>query len=52
MDEGLGKRLFDFAIRTILYCRKLPKTREYQVISYQLIKSATSSGANLSRQIL
>jgi len=46
MDEGLGKRLFDFAVRVIKYCRNLPNKREYQVISYQLIKSATSSGAN------
>lgn len=39
MDEGLGKRLFDFAVRTVKYCRKLPKHKEYQLISYQLIKS-------------
>lgn len=46
MDEGLGKRLFDFAIRTVKYSRTLPKNKEYQLISYQLIKSSTSSGAN------
>jgi len=46
MDEGLGKRLFDFAIRVIEYCRKLPKGKEYDVIKTQLIKSATSAGAN------
>lgn len=46
MDVGLGKRLFDFAVRTIKYCRTLPKGKEYEIISYQLIKSSTSSGAN------
>jgi len=46
MDEGLGKRLFDFAVRTVKYCRNLPKHKEFQVIAYQLVKSSTSSGAN------
>ncbi len=46
MDNGLGKRLFDFAVRVIKYCRTLPKTKEYEVIKYQVIKSSTSSGAN------
>lgn len=46
LDEGLGKRLFDFGVRTVKYSRMLPKTKEYQIISYQLIKSSTSSGAN------
>lgn len=52
MDKGLGKRIFDFVIRVIKYCRRLPKGREYDVIKTQLIKAATSSGANYSpRQI-
>ena len=46
MDSGLGKRLFDFAVRVIKYCRKLPKSKEYDIIKNQLIKSSTSSGAN------
>jgi four helix bundle protein len=46
MDEGLGKRLFDFAVRVIKYCRTFPKTKEYDIIKNQLIKSSTSSGAN------
>jgi four helix bundle protein len=46
MDIGLGKRLFDFAVRVIKYCRQLPKSKEYDIIKNQLIKSATSSGAN------
>jgi four helix bundle protein len=46
MDEGLGKRLLEFAVRAVKYCRKLPMGKEYQIITYQLIKSSTSSGAN------
>lgn len=46
MDEGLGQRLFDFAVRIIKYCRKLSKVKEYEIIKYQLIKASTSSGAN------
>ncbi len=46
MDMGLGKRLFDFAVNVIKYCRKLPKSKEYDIIKNQLIKSSTSSGAN------
>lgn len=31
MDEGLGKRLFDFAVRIIKFCRTLPRgiTKEF-----------------------
>lgn len=46
MDTGLGNRLFDFAVKIIKYCRKMPRSKEYQLISFQLIKSSTSSGAN------
>jgi len=46
MDEGLGKRLFEFSVIVIKYCRKLPRTPEYKIIVNQLIKAATSSGAN------
>jgi four helix bundle protein len=42
----LQKRLFQFAVNIILLLRKLPKGNEYQIISYQLIKSSSSSGAN------
>lgn len=48
MDKDLGKRLFDFAVRVIRFCRNIKKTTEYQIIVYQLTKSATSSGANYS----
>ena len=46
MDEGLGERIFNFAIRVIKFCRDLPNSEEYRVIKYQLIKSSTSSVAN------
>jgi len=52
MDDGLGERLFLFAVRTITFCKKLKYSVENKVLINQLIKSATSSGANYSpRQI-
>ncbi len=44
--NDLEKRLFDFSVLVIKFLRKLPDTVEYKVIKYQLVKSATSSGAN------
>ncbi len=44
--NDLSKRLLNFAVRVIKYLRTLPKSAEYNVIRYQLIKSSTSSGAN------
>ncbi len=44
--KDLSNRLFEFALRVIQLVRNLPKGKEYNVISYQLIKAATSSGAN------
>lgn len=46
MDKDLGKRLFDFAINVIKYFRKLDRSKGNDVISNQLIKASTSSGAN------
>ena len=46
MDKDLAKRLFDFAVRVIKFCRGLSKTKDHDVIQYQLIKAASSSGAN------
>jgi len=46
MDEDLGKRLFKFAISVIKYCRNLPKSKEFDIIKNQVIRSSTSSGAN------
>lgn len=42
----LQERLFRFAVNVIKLIRLLPKGKEYDVISYQLIKASTSSGAN------
>jgi len=44
--NDLSKRLYEFAIRTILFLRNFPDPVEYKVIKYQLIKSCTSPGAN------
>jgi four helix bundle protein len=46
LQNELQLRLFNFAVDIIKLIRKLPKGKEYDVISYQLIKSSTSSGAN------
>ena len=46
--NDLSDRLFDFSVKVIQLIRKLPKGKEYDVIRYQLIKAATSSGANYS----
>lgn len=46
MDKGLGKRLFEFAVKVIKYNRQLPRAKEYDIIKNQLVKSSTSSGAN------
>ena len=44
--NDLSKRLFNFAVRVIKFLRTLPKSYEYNVIRYQLVKSSTSAGAN------
>jgi len=46
LRNQLQLRLFNFAVEIIKLIRKLPKGKEYDVISYQLIKASTSSGAN------
>ena len=46
MENDLQGRLFQFSVDTIKEVRNLPKSREYQVISYQLLRSSTSVGAN------
>lgn len=46
MENDLQKRLFKFSVDIIKEVRNLPNSKEYQVISYQLLKSATSVGAN------
>jgi len=45
-QNDLSRRLFLFAVSTIKFLRFLPNNPEYKVIRYQLVKSATSAGAN------
>jgi four helix bundle protein len=42
----LQSRLFKFAVKVVQLVRFLPVGKDYEVISYQIIKSATSCGAN------
>ncbi|MDN3643801.1 four helix bundle protein [Lutimonas halocynthiae] len=42
----LTNRLLSFAANVIKYSRNLPKSPEFKIIKYQLIKSVTSVGAN------
>jgi four helix bundle protein len=44
--RDLPERLFRFAVHVIKATRTLPKTPEYKVIVYQLVKASTSAGAN------
>ena len=44
--KDLSERLFQFSVRIIRYLRKLPNYPGYKIISYQLVKSSFSSGAN------
>ena len=46
MKPELCNRLLKFSIDVILLLRKLPNNPEYKIIKYQLIKFASSSGAN------
>ena len=44
--ENLKKRTKNFAVDIILFCDTLKNSKATPVITYQLIKSATSVGAN------
>lgn len=44
--QELEKRTKEFAIEVIHFVSTFPKTKEADVIGYQLIKSGTSMGAN------
>jgi len=45
-ENDLLDRTFNFGVRCLKLLRRLPTTSEYQIIKYQLGKSATSIGAN------
>ena len=44
--EGMKKRTKKFAVDVILFCDSLKTSKASSVITYQLIKSATSTAAN------
>jgi len=44
--EGLKKRTKQFAVDVILFCNSLNTSKASTIIAYQLVKSATSTGAN------
>lgn len=46
MKNDLQELLFDFVVRVFKFLRTFPKNQEYSVIRYQLLKSASSTGAN------
>ena len=45
-ENELSNRLLNFSVGIIKFTRFLSKEPEFNVIKYQLIKSATSAGAN------
>ena len=46
MKNDLLQRLFKFSVEIIKEVRNLPVSTEFKVVSYQLLKPATSVGAN------
>ncbi|MCK4530083.1 MAG: four helix bundle protein [Candidatus Marinimicrobia bacterium] len=44
--NDLSKRLFKFSVRVMKLTKQFPNIPEFNVIRYQLVKSASSSGAN------
>ena len=50
--NDLSERLITFAVDVIKLLRKFPSTSEYRIIINQLVKSSTSSGANLPCEIV
>ncbi len=45
-SNDLSERLFSFAVNIIMFLREIPDNSETKVIKHQLIKAATSGGAN------
>ena len=46
-DSPLRTKSYDFALNTTLLCKKVMLTQKEYVLTRQLIKSATSVGANI-----
>lgn len=40
-------KTYDFSIKVIYFCKDLPNDKVYKIISDQLLRSATSIGANI-----
>lgn len=45
-ENDIHERIYKFVIRVINLTKKLPKNPQNDVIIYQIVKSATSMGAN------
>ena len=45
-SNDISNRLFNFSVSVLKMLRNIPNRREFDVIRYQLSKSATSMGAN------
>jgi four helix bundle protein len=46
MNQGLGERLFKFAVDVIKFLGIIKNSTEEKIVRYQLAKASTSSGAN------
>lgn len=49
--QELEKRLKDFGLRVLNLVKNLPKTEENRIFGHQVIRSATSIGANYAEAI-
>lgn len=46
-DSPLRKKAYAFALKSVLLCKKIIREKQEYVLSRQLMKSATSIGANI-----
>ena len=46
INKGFRERLLNFSVNVIKFLKSIPYRKEYDVLRYQLSKSATSIGAN------
>lgn len=47
VKSDVGKRSYFFALEVIKFIEGLPKNKTCEIISYQLLRAATSIGANI-----
>ena len=45
--DALGERCYSYSIRVIKFVNTLPEKMAYRILSDQLLRSATSIGANI-----